>query len=576
MPYKLEGNCVKKVDGGAVPGGCHKTREEAVKHLRALEVNVKNSPIAQFSMIFTKAKYNADEVNPNRRMQWRSVNSDTDSDLYDEQMSKELFYDFTHRINDNIPVPEQFEEVICEGDWCGGMPYLSIAHYKAGTGMGNVPGIVDSVYVEGEKLKSRGFCNESPLGHAVYESLKNDILQQRSGNKDNNPVRISIGFLDLEHKHLPQVGGQEFIFTRSDVGQICPLCAQGIGGKIYMKGQLVHLALTRVPVNPRTEMVAEGMEEKSMDEITTKRDDAKSIVGELADVLEEKSFANDVLVVKSDEKGSLPQPDPSELTPCYDENTGGWNSDCISSKMEKYMPQIRKDVGTPVKSDVMEKSLVDALASYFYKSNGYDVPVVEDAMKENVEKTSLGGEAVPHVPFKHTQDGVTVTGEGNPIINNPVKAQAVDDEDKKDEAKETKKSTALDIAYETLKTLVDNKAGVDEINKAFSNIGTEVEKAYAPEPKAFDPNDIASIVKSAVEAAVTPLRMELATLKAGQANNTVSSGVIKSKALTIGGYPTPQELLQKALPQQPVQRPNPDGIPPKIAEMARRSVYQNG
>jgi len=572
MPYSLKGNCVIKSDTGeSVPGGCHKTHDEAVKHLRALEANVKNSPIAQFSMIFTKAKYNADEVNPNRRMQWRSVNSDTASDLYDEQMSKELFYDFTHRINDHIPVPEQFEEVICEGDWCGGMPYLSIAHYKAGTGMTNVPGIVDSVYVEGDKLKSRGFCNDSPLGHAVYESLKNDIIQQRSGNKENQPVRISIGFLDLEHKHLSKVGGQEFTFTRTDVGQICPLCAQGIGGKIYMKGQLVHLALTRVPVNPRTEMVAEGMEEKSMDEITTKRDDAKSIVGDLANELEEKSIASDILVVRSDEKGTLPQPDPSEIQPCYDENTGGWDSECISSKMEKYMPSIRKEFsGAPV------KSMVEHLVSYLYKSNGLDVPVVEEAM-DTVEKMNLGGEATPHVPFKHTQDGVTVTGEGNPVINNPVKAKTEDEspeEDKKGDEKEMK--SALDKSFEDLKSLVAKaKSGeldADAINKAFAELGSTVEKEVAPEPKPVDASNIAEIIRSAVEQAVTPLKVEIATLKSSLAGkDTVSTqgGVVKSKALTIGGYPTQETLIQRAVQAQPTQ---PARKLTQIEQIARKST----
>lgn len=41
MPYKLKGNCVVKADtGAAVPGGCHKNRQDALDHLRALEANV--------------------------------------------------------------------------------------------------------------------------------------------------------------------------------------------------------------------------------------------------------------------------------------------------------------------------------------------------------------------------------------------------------------------------------------------------------------------------------------------------------------------------------------------------------
>jgi chromosome segregation ATPase len=74
------------------------------------------------------------------------------------------------------------------------------------------------------------------------------------------------------------------------------MCQEGIGNKVYTKGQLVHLALTRVPVNPRTDMeVAKAMT------IETKKQDAESIIGELSDTLEEKSMTADVLVTKSEE-----------------------------------------------------------------------------------------------------------------------------------------------------------------------------------------------------------------------------------------------------------------------------------
>lgn len=43
MPYKLDGNCVVKADGSPVPGGCHATHEEAVRHLRALYANVEDA-----------------------------------------------------------------------------------------------------------------------------------------------------------------------------------------------------------------------------------------------------------------------------------------------------------------------------------------------------------------------------------------------------------------------------------------------------------------------------------------------------------------------------------------------------
>lgn len=573
MPYELvDGNCVKKQSGETIK--CHKTHEEAVNHLQALEANVKNSDVVEMSMRISKASYNKSEKTP---MKWTAIDSDIDEDLYQESMSIELYKDFVSRIENNTPVPEQFKSVICENDWCGGTPYISIAHYKAGEDLRNVPGSVESVFIDGTRLKSKGTLNDTPMGRKVFDALREDLYMEKSGNKEHLPVRISIGFLDLEHKHIPSSVGQEFTFVRTDVGQICPLCAQGIGGKIYTKGQLVHLAMTRVPVNPRTSMNVE----KSMD-IKTKKDDAKSILGELADELDERSLTKeDVLVVRS-EDGTEPTPAPSELKPCYDENTGGWNQECLNAVMEKYMPEIRNSIGVPVKSTTMPKPLLDAVIATLYKSNGYDVPVVEDAMPNvnvkqdgEVEKATLGGESVPHIPFKHTQDGVTITGDGNNTIPAPVKAKAEDEPEAVDNKKEEKvEMSAVDKAFALLKSQVEaGKSGavnVEGINKAFAELGTAVEKEFAPTPTAPVTGDVETLMKSFAEMldkAITPLRVEVATLKA-QKNDTVSSGqVVKSKALTIGGYPTPENLIQRSVQtNQPVRQLS------QIERIARKST----
>jgi hypothetical protein len=256
------------------------------------------------------------------------------------------------------------------------------------------------------------------------------------------------------------------------------------------------------------------------------------------------------------------------------------------------MPEIRNSIGVPVKSETMPKGLLDAVVATLYKSNGFDVPVVEDAMPNvNVDKNGTVSSGtnpdvikavagIPVKPFTYTQDGVTVTGDGNNTIPNPIKAKAEDEspeEDKKGDEKDMKnhmkEMSAVEKAFEVLKTkIAEGKSGavnVEEINKAFAEIGTAVEKEFAPAPKAFDPNDLAAIVKSAVEDAVTPLRLELATLKAAQANSTTVSGgaVVKSKALTIGGYPTAENLIQRAnLPTQPTRKLS------QIEQIARKST----
>src|SRR5689334_12635781 len=148
MPYVLVKNCVHKQNsdgsaGDVVPGSCHKTEEEAKNHMSALYANVKNSGVVEMSLRITKASYNKSDDSPRN---WAAIDSDIDEDLYQEKMSIDLYKDFINRIENNIPVPEPFKSVICENDWCGGMPYLSLAHYKAGDGLKNVPGLVKSVY----------------------------------------------------------------------------------------------------------------------------------------------------------------------------------------------------------------------------------------------------------------------------------------------------------------------------------------------------------------------------------------------------------------------------------------------
>ncbi len=629
MPYAVDGNCVKKESGETVK--CHETHEEAMKHFRALQANVKDSAFAEFSMSIVKASYDKTSNDPRR---WRAVSSDTAEDLYGERMSPELFKDFTERINNGTPVPEPFNSVICEDAWCGGMPYLSIAHYKAGTNGKNVPGTVEKVYIDGNRLKSTGILHDSDMGRAVFDSLCDDLYRKKSGDTEHLPVRISIGFLDLEHKHLATQGGQEFTFTRTALGQICPLCEQNIGGKIYMKGQLVHLALTRVPVNPRTEMVAV---EKS-DMAITKKDDARSIIKGLADELDEKSLAEGTLVVKADgtstEVGSMPTPDPM-FKGCYDPNTDTYDQNCLNRLLVANMVEMRKQM-TPVKSnaDVVEdarrKDVTDAdkkaakkeygdvkyadpdnnkypidteehiraAWNYIhqkknaakYGDNGAaikkrilaawkrviggeppsveksDVILEESMSDENVEKMNLGGENVSHQTFTYSANGSTVHGDGDNTITNPLpqKAKEVEEDDETKEEDDEKEMKSLDKAYASLKSLVAKGASVDEINAAFGQIGAEVEKSYKPAPKQFDPNDMAAIIRSAVEEAVAPLKVEIATLKAGAVatKSAVQGQAPLPRSLTI----KPQELMAKSQGAQPGRKLS------QIEMLARKST----
>jgi cation transport regulator ChaB len=201
----------------------------------------KSDPFAEFSMFITKASTDG------KFMRWAATNSDTDWDSYEERMSQELYLDFIARINSKEPVPEIFRSTVCSSYWCGGMPYLSISHYPDLDGTG-VPGEPIEIFVDGNRLKAKGILYNTPLGNSVFRSLRED-----KNKHPENKIRISIGFLDLAHKH----GDEGKLWVRDGLMSICPECLEGAEYKVYVKGHLVHLALTRVPVNKRTEMVLE-------------------------------------------------------------------------------------------------------------------------------------------------------------------------------------------------------------------------------------------------------------------------------------------------------------------------------
>lgn len=491
------------------------------------ENTIIDAPIVEMGLVITKAAFDKAEPNPDRKRRITLTNSDTLPDLYEESMSMDLFKDFTDRITNNTPVPDVFKSVVCEeGVWCGGKPYLSIAHYRAGVGGKNLPGSIESVYVDGGQLKSKAYLHDNPLGRALFDAICSDVEQRKSGVSDFKPVRVSIGFLDLEHEHI--TSGKSITFTRTGLGQKCPLCEDGVGGKIYKKGQLVHLATTRVPVNPRT---GTSLEEKSMGEIITKKDDAASIVGEdLAKELDEKSLASDVLVIKSDEVGSSPVQAPAPFAGCYDPNTDSFSQECIDASMRGFMASIRNEM-TAVKSDTVDK-LFDEVSKSLSKLQGK--PVVEESMEKVIEKAKEVAKDEEEVEESKEKDGVK---EDSVAVASP-----------------------LDTEFEKLKAVVaSGKATRDQLQEVFNSLGQAVEKEYVAPPASI--NDIAAIVKSAVEEAMKPYVIKFATIEA-QKSDTVSRSLENplSRAISV----TPEALVKKS--QQPERKLT------QIERIARKST----
>lgn len=298
--------------------------------------------IQEFSMYITKA------VKDGKVMKWAAVNSDTDKDLYEERMSVGLYADFIRRINQKESVPDIFKSAVTSNYWQGGMPYLSVSHYSDLNGQA-VPGQPMEIFIDGNKLKAKGVLYNSPLGHATYRALQED-----KNKSPDDKIRISIGFLDLAHRH-----GNKPLWERKSLTDVCVDCLNKVGDKVYEKGYLVHLALTRSPVNQRTEMVLEEKSEMAK-KAKTRKEDAASIIGEtLAEEIDMKAKAStlrsDVLVEMSEaeapEKETEEVEEVVEEVPAAEEVEPATESEEAEVPAEEEAPAVEKSEPIAEKMD---------------------------------------------------------------------------------------------------------------------------------------------------------------------------------------------------------------------------------
>jgi hypothetical protein len=246
-------------DGSKHLGGPYDSKEEAEERERQVNYHKsQKADLIEVSLIITKANLK-DGV-----MRWQAVTSDTLPDSTGESTSLALFQDWVERIETGksvewLPPPRK--------------PFLGISHYPDLDGYGEA-GLAEKNYVDGNRFRASGiFKQDTPLGSAVFQTLRSELDQPV-----DNPVRISAAWWDIAHSH------GSFVFERKSLTDVCPMCQQGIGNKVYLRGQLDHYATTRVPINSRTSL---ALTERSM---TTRKQDASTIVGEeLAEELEAKS-----------------------------------------------------------------------------------------------------------------------------------------------------------------------------------------------------------------------------------------------------------------------------------------------
>lgn len=598
MPYKLEGNCVYK---GSEKLKCYDNREDAVAYFRALQANVKDS-IHEFSMLISKASLH------NGEMRWSAVNSDTDWDLYGERMTLELYKSMISKIKSNVPPPEPFADLVTSDYWKGGMPYLSIAHYSDGNGKA-VPGDVKELFIDGNQLKAKGTLHETPLGKAVWKSLKEDEINYKNA-VDTDRIRISIAFLDLAHKH----GDDGKIFRRKSFGDACPECLRGIGEKIYLDGYLVHLALTRVPVNPRTIMETEDvMARKS--QIKTKKDDAVSILGDehLADEVEKSALEmkSEVLIEMSETEPSpdeVPVTEPESEPEVVEAKSMDMNGEveqvqiwkpfggATSMKEAKKYTEAQQEswrvsdlyyTFTDVARNIMDAEDIEdkagALASLV---DEFKKSLIAKSLYEELSQIKDGTLEENYMTIKKSEFEEVVTS----IVSKAMDGYNKNEDKKKDEEEEDmEKKSVIDSAPVTKSALelsVDKLYNV--VNGVVSKSGTSEEKLQEIQPVLEEVGQtILQVVKSSVgESPVAQAPSNDAVLEAIQAlSNQVNEigtkvATLEQKSINVQPQvtrvPAPRSITPTIVKSAVETQTNQATINPNsVANIVRRSVDQN-
>lgn len=453
--------CASKIAWSAVKEKYKKSGEKWVP---------KSLPVTELSLYISKASLNK----KTQQMRGVAVASDTKEDAFGDNMSLELYKDFIDRINGDQKAPEKFRSDY----WVGGMPYLSIAHYSDQNGEA-IPGDIESVYVDGNRLKQKFTLRNNTVGKAIFDAICDDLYSEEPEHE--NPIRLSIGFIDWKHKHK----ASDFVFERESLSDICPECLSeaenGDGeGKIYLRGQLIHSAFTRVPVNPRTEI--ESIEERSMPK--TRKEDAASMIGEEeAEELEQREKIvgrSEALVVKSEEE---------------DED-------------------VTDEVGATVQSEEEVQEAIDESEKLIKEFE--DIDEALDWLEKNPD-----GEAV--VPLSMTE-------------LSKVKAEEINEEEEMSMLqKDHPLSEALQAFSEAYNTLPD--ATVQErlqaLQPAFNELGEAIreveehgEVQEVPEQSGdLDLNSLTEALTKAVRAGNEPLMKELSIIKAGLSERGTASQV---------------------------------------------------
>jgi len=448
---------------------------------------------------------------------WYSTSSGIKRDLFDERMSIGLFKDFIKRIENREIPPDPF----ISKAWNGGLPYVGIAHYLDLGGDG-IAGKAEKAWVDGTHLKMRGPFEDNELGNAAYESVRRDIENKVPPEER---VRVSIAFIDWAHEH-ERIGQ----FVRKSLIDRCSYCEQGLGEKIYRKGHLVHLALTRQPAYPEADI---QLEVRSM---SRRKQDAASIVGdELAEDLEKKSETltertadidpNAVVIRKDGEDGDgkkedveKKEKDEEEDGMVYESLSGAKSldeADAFLTSRSKDVPlldswAIFASVLANIAGDEQREAVFRTVSEF---QERLDIMALRALMKVSkmIEKAEAEVAEENAADAPESDDGGTETVEEKSVT-------PTTDEHPLDEALSVLKDTFDTVMAETLPEAERLTALQEPITKLADVIKRSVSGEVSVEQ-----SDILNteVVKAAMLEVVAPLQAELAAFRAERAASDV-------------------------------------------------------
>lgn len=203
MPYKLEGNCVKKKTGETVK--CHDSHEKALAHMRALEINVGHKE-KQSVLVTTKEA--------SGKLRWVVLASgaygpDREGEWITEKALKTWADGFAIKGEESVPLRNNGETVVARW-WHVGKP----DRFTLTKGPGLDLGECDLAVYTGKSLVMSGTFYDEEIGLAIAEkadklgvsvSFFHPLSEPINGEYSQVDI-FEVSFLPVERSAYPFTG----------------------------------------------------------------------------------------------------------------------------------------------------------------------------------------------------------------------------------------------------------------------------------------------------------------------------------------------------------------------------------